>query len=809
MIKPILSIVALTLLSIPSIYSKTISLNEAKSIASNWKSNSALSTRAVVNSNSPELALELTDATTEEPALWVFNYAENNGYVIVAADDMAANTVLGYSDEGTFNQNDVPEGLKYWLDEYARQIEFLRNNPELTEPITRAFDKNVQPIIQTKWNQGNPYNLLCPELNGQLSVTGCVATALSQIMYFHKTPQGPGEGSISYRWTNGGINLSEDFTKVAFDWGNMTLTYTTNSTQAQKLAVAQLMQVVGYACQMGYSPSASGARNDYAAGALIKNFKYTKGIRPVLRDYFALNEFEGIIVDELNAGRPVYYSGFTSSSGHAFVCDGYNTDGYFHINWGWGGSSDGYFLTSALGPNAQGIGGSNGAYNYDQIIYTNIIPRDQDDSPYQSLFLNSGTLRSSASSVALGGSTVCSLSDNVYNYGLTSFTPTMGMGIFNQQDEMISVSTATGTSSPLQSYYGRPFPNVTLKIPSDIEDGTYFVRPVYQLSGSSEWDRIRIILSNPQSIIMQVKNKVATFSIPTIAALSASNFNKTSNEAKKPYSINVDIKNSGMTYYHGDLRLIIRESEASATNLAESDIVVADIEAGESKTYTFVGNAPSHGGDLVVLVLDNRGNKIGAQTLYFEKGEPNITAVRASEIYNPNMKTVKYTCYLSNSGGDYNGKIYLRFYLSQGGNTLLNTYEQDISIKDTDGTKEFVFEFEPENPIANASYTCILLIDIDGTISEITQKRTRKVFTMSDDASVETVLNNNSSYSVRSINGGVEVNALEATNVRIYNASGSLVAYSPVDEGTTVINLPAGFYIVLTDTGYTSKIIVK
>ena len=809
MTKSIISIAAFLLLSVPTVYSKTISRNQAEDIAKNWKNSSAMTTRATATDVSPVLALELTDATTEEPALWVFNYTENNGYVVVAADDMAANTVLGYSDEGNFNQNDMPENLKYWLDEYARQIEFIRNNPELSQQITRTFSTSVQPFVQSKWNQGNPYNLLCPELNGQKSVTGCVATATSQIMYFHKAPQGPGEGSISYKWTNGGINLSEDFTKVVFDWGNMTPTYSNSSTEVQKLAVAKLMQTVGYACQMGYSPSSSGAVSRYSIKALIDNFRYSKGILVTQRDYFSLSEFEGRMVDELNAGRPIYFSGRTAGdAGHAFVCDGYNTDGYFHINWGWGGSSDGYFLTTALGPNAQGIGGSNGAYNYSQAIYSNIKPRDDDDEPYKLLLISSGDLRTSAQNVNLGKNASCSLSGYVYNYSFATFNVTMGMGIFNDQDEIISVSTTSARN--MASYSGYSMGTISLQIPEDIEEGTYFIRPVYKETVKSEWNKIKISVNKPQSILMRVANGVATFATPSTSILSATNFDMAPSLPKKPYSISVDIENTGMTEYYDELMLIIRENEETGTHLAESDIVVADIEAGQTKTYTFVGNAPSRGGELVASVIDSKGYIIGSQILEFDKGEPNISAVKASVINNPDTKTVEYTCYLTNSGGDFTGNLYLRFYISQNGSTtLLNTYEKEITLIDKDGTKEFTFAFEPENPIPGASYTCILIIDNNGTLTEVTQNRTRKSFNMTTNLSVGSITTDNDNYTVSGINGGIEIVANEATEVSVYNAAGVLVAFSSVAEGASVINVPAGFYIVCTANGYSQKVIVK
>lgn len=808
MIKSIVSVAALMLLAVPSIYSKTISRADAEAIAKNWKNNSEVTTRGAINNDSPVMALELTDETTEQPSLWVFNYSQNAGYVIVAADDMVANPVLGYSDEGVFDKDCMPDNLKWWLNEYSRQIEYIRKNNLSQENITRAFDKEVKPLVATKWNQGNPYNLLCPALNGQLSVTGCVATATAQLMYFHQWPA-VCEGSVQYVWSTGGQLLALNLKGLEFEWGNMTLTYSNNSTEDQKMAVATLMKAVGYASEMNYSPSASGASSYKAGQALIKYFGYSKDIRPVERDYISLSEFEGIMVDELNAGYPFYYAGRTKDAGHAFVCDGYNKEGYFHINWGWGGMSDGYFLTTALGPDAQGIGGADDAFNYSQSIYTNIRPKTTNnaDADYSPLLLSAGALASSAKSVSVGGTTRFTLSGYVYNYGLGDCSFSVGMGVYNEKNELLSV--ATGASHNIRPYYGNAIAAITYKVPNNIEEGTYFIRPVFKVTGTDEWLNINMKVSNPQSILMRVKDNVVTFATPTTASLTATNFVMKDNSAKKSYVIDVDIENIGMTEYYGDMKLVIRETEESATNLAESDIAVADIESGKTSIVTFVGKAPSRGGELVAVVLDAQGKKIGAQVLDFEKGDVNISAARASVIDNPDMKTVKYTCYLTNTGGDFTGKLYLRFYINENGTTLLDTYEKEVTLLDSDGTKEITFEFEPKDPKAGKSYTCILLIDIDGTLSEVTKNRTRKTFTMSSNAAVGNIIDNNNDYAARGINGGVEVKVSEATQVRVYNAAGALVAYSQVEEGVSVINVPAGFYIVRTGNGCTCKVIVK
>ncbi|MCH5216570.1 MAG: thiol protease/hemagglutinin PrtT [Muribaculaceae bacterium] len=805
-------VVSLILLSIPTMYSKTISLDQAESIAKKWKSSSALGTRTDVSDNSPVLAYELADDTTEEAALWVFNYVGDNGFVIVAADDMAASPVLGYSDEGAFNKDDMPENFKYWLEEYARQIEFIRNHPEVAGENTRAFGKSVQPLVQSKWAQNSPFNLLCPKINGQPSGTGCVATTMAQLMYFHRTPQGPCEGDISYHWVYGDTTLSEDFSKVTFDWDNMTPTYTNNSTEMQKLAVAKLMQVAGYSCEMNYTPSGSSSGNIKSIPALIKYFGFSKGIQQELRDFVSTDEFEREMVEELDAGRPIYMSGGRyTGSGHVFICDGYNADGYFHINWGWGGASDGYFLTTALGPNAQSVGGYLSAYVYNEWIYTNIKPRGDVDEDYQFNLVSFGALSSPTESVEVGSTTMHSIS-GIGHYGIVDAAIMPGIGIFDEKDEMISVTRCYYCVIKPNTLYSMSY--LTLDIPKDIADGTYYVRLVYQLYDTPEfdkWEKVKIIRNNSQYVIMEVRDGKAFFSMPTLSNLSATNFKMLSSIAKKSYAISVDVKNTGMTEYRDEMKLIIsemKETEQPGEYLAESDIIIAGVEPGQSQTLTFIGSAPSRGGKLMVSAVDSKGNVIGSQNLEFDKGAANITAVKNSVINNPDTKTVQYTCYLANSGGDFSGKIYLRFYIYQNGSmTLLNTYEKEITLVDKDGAVEFSFVFEPDNPIPGASYTCILILDDNGKLAEITQNRTRKTFTMTNVAVGNITADN--SCTVSGISGGIEISADKALEVRAYSTSGALVAVSPIGEGVSVIDLPAGFYIVRTDSGHTFKVVVK
>ena len=316
---------------------------------------------------------QLDDRT---PALYVFN-GQADGFVLVSAHEQAR-TILGYADQGHFDPNDIPANMQVWLQMYAEEINKVKGERlEVKGKDLGAQYPVVEPLLgDMQWGQGKPYNNHCPIVDGERSVAGCVATALSQIMYVHKFPE-KGQGSHSYRLRNG-TEVSADFSQTTYDWDNMLAQYKgTTYTTEQADAVAELMFHVGVASNMQYSPSASGSSSGIALQGLNSYFGYDAGVIALPKDYMPENQvLEGIATD-LVAGRPVYISAYTSNyEGHAFVCDGMQSNGYLHINWGWTGTSDGYFSISALDPGQQGTGGSasNLAFTVDVCAYTNIRP---------------------------------------------------------------------------------------------------------------------------------------------------------------------------------------------------------------------------------------------------------------------------------------------------------------------------------------------------------------------------------------------------------------------------------------------------
>ena len=243
-----------------------ISPRQAEAIASQF-ANSTPRLKAYGTSHSAaamKVAYTKMSATDGENLLHVVNRGDDGGYVVVAGDDAAPNVVLGYSTGGTFDYETAPENLRWWLDEYGRQMEYMiENGITAAEQATApTFDRNVEPMITTKWNQDAPYNNMCPMLYGRRTYTGCVATAMAQVMNYHEWPV-QGTGSHTYTDSQGcGQELSANFGETTYRWDLMLDTYDANSSQESQDAVATLMYHCGVSVDMTYMQQASGARAD-------------------------------------------------------------------------------------------------------------------------------------------------------------------------------------------------------------------------------------------------------------------------------------------------------------------------------------------------------------------------------------------------------------------------------------------------------------------------------------------------------------------------------------------------------------------
>ena len=328
---------------------------------------------------------------TEACPYYVFNAKASKGFVIVSGDDCVGdNLVLGYTDQGSFDADAIPSNMQWWLDEMASQIAEMSRLGVKARAL--ALHDDVAPLVTARWDQGknifdpqNPYNAFCPETDGKLCLTGCMATALSQVLYYYRWPQGEISGELpAYTMYNG--RVMEALPATTFNWDDMVDDYGQPTTEVQQLAVAELMRYCGQLIQMDYTPQVSNGI-EYDVDMLVNLFGYDQGVYTAISKNYTVSGWDELVYNELKEGRPVVYTGQSTGGGHAFVVNGYEVregSGYYYVNWGWGGEANGFYKISLLNPDLSGAGGSStkDGYSRDQQAIIGLQPAKAPISNY-------------------------------------------------------------------------------------------------------------------------------------------------------------------------------------------------------------------------------------------------------------------------------------------------------------------------------------------------------------------------------------------------------------------------------------------
>ncbi len=432
---------------------------------------------------------------------YAFNINGDEGYIITSGSDLTQ-PVLGYSDQGPLDPANMPEPLKCWLESLDKAIEGIEAGmPQKKQlkvnNVARVADKKaIEPLMRSKWNQGDPYNLMTPSYidkdNGSYhehSATGCVATATTQIMYYWKWPQEACATipSYTYNWS-GNIKTTEELPPVVFNWDAMTDTYNGNSSQESKMAVAQLMLYAGHGMQSGYA-GATGATSDNALNALKKYFGYNNDAYNAYHLNYTYAEWEDLFYNELAAGRPLLVGAdnYERTGGHEFVCDGYDGNGLYHINWGWGGWDDGYFVLTVMAPDNQGIGGSTDAngYSMGQNVCVNVRPAYT--TPDEEI------VRASISDISAPQSKLRKDATGVFSLNFTYSLHTVLLHRYNIEHAFRLTSTDNSIVADELAPETRSFNpsnryscNASVKM-QNLADGTYVLTGISREVGSNEW----------------------------------------------------------------------------------------------------------------------------------------------------------------------------------------------------------------------------------------------------------------------------------------------------------------------------------
>jgi hypothetical protein len=700
------------------------SKSEAQSIANQFLSKSQPHLRSLSNSNQ-KLMLEYisnnpqTDASSEMVYYYVFNVGENDGFIIVGGDDRAKK-ILGYSQEGRFDIQSIPENLRYWLSCYETELKRLVttgvNNAvqSHSSPVSglragTAYAASINPLVHTIWDQGYPYNTLCPMIpnaQNQQSVTGCVATGTAQIMNYHKYPL-TGTGSNSYVTKTNRVALNADFSSITFDWENMLDSYSEAGkiiTEAQNNAVAVLMFSCGVACDMDYS-SSSGAYTIDIAEALIQNFSYDENLQYYQRDYFSESEWKDMIMAELNAGRPVAYAGTSTEGGHFFVCDGYDSDGLFHFNWGWSAMSNGYYELSALDPPSMGIGGSSGGFNLGQEMIIGIQPPSSSSQPsYQINFQEPLSIFSDT--VGLGAPFIITAS-GLFNEGVNSFTGNFGFGLFNPETGVLQYAFVTDElSQPLLSFTGWnsfPFSGI---IPDSVTPGNYKLYLIYRAMGEDDWNIIRGKEGTLNHYSVTITDSQANFTAPvddfpqlTVNSITLG----TDLYQNETGTIVLSLTNSGGEY-NSLFRFYLKSNTTNiVTALANDDPV--EIASGETDTIRFEKTIPVVPGQYTLIVdYDMNNNEYAPKFSSFSTTlnvtveatpteAPVLTLTSPVSFPDPgkvNKEEAVLTANIKNTGGLFDDYVIAYVFPASGGTSLTYFGYQNLRL---DSAEEKAVEF--------------------------------------------------------------------------------------------------------------------
>lgn len=473
------------------LWAEAVSPEQAKQVASQFLTSKFNRTPGNVRRTAPapnqlETAVVFNAVNpTGHPYLYAVNFSGQGGYVLVSGDDRFA-TVLGYSDANNFDALNMPENMRSFLQGYIDEMRYLDSihyQPVLRR--TTASKTAIQPLISTMWNQRNPYNDQCPwDANNMRSVTGCVATAMAQVVNYHiqhyDAPSALVAGTEAYTTESHQLSVSAVPAGSLLPDKNLLLdTYDDNATDAQKEAVATLMFYCGASVQMNYTATSSGAYSANIAPALKEIFGFDATTRMTYRTQYTYAGWMDLIYNELAESRPIIYRGASSGAGHAFVVDGHDGNDLFHINWGWGGSCNDYFALSVLNPNDDGqIGArtSSEGYNANQAAVIGIQ-------------INSGQTMVEPvclSTIDYSVSDTTTVSFTVRNYTGATHNFTYGIGFIDESGDITPIGS-TKKVTALQVCYG--YSTCSFVVPANIAYANTIrkVVPISKETGTDTW----------------------------------------------------------------------------------------------------------------------------------------------------------------------------------------------------------------------------------------------------------------------------------------------------------------------------------
>lgn len=609
---------------------------------------------------------------------YVFNAGSKQGFVIISGDERV-NDILGYADSGDFNADSIPENMRGWLKGYEEAISFIENNCVLAtsymSTLTTLKGKPaISPIVATQWAQRYPYNGQAPLYNGSSCLTGCVATAMAQVMNHARWPRSSTTSIPSYT-TNRQIGELPSLPSTTFDWN----TIATGTGLSFEEEVAKLMRYCGQSVYMNYGTGASSAYSSDVASALSKYFGYTSA-KYISRYSYSVSEWDEMIYNEIASNRAVYYSGQSTGGGHAFVVDGYDGKGLFHINWGWGGYCDGYFKLTVLNPhsnNGDGASSSNDGYSMDQGAVIGV--GGGNDLLENKLRCTDFFLKNT------------SLSVRYRNDGNNALAFSYGVAIMTDNGKLNVIGDPIyATFESLQ------YKSLSIDLSNYLTtSGIYTVVPVCRKSPSDPWVRTT---DNTKYATAEVSsNHTFSITVHPIKQLSLEDFSVDGDlKLGSEQVLKFTVKNTGDDY-SGTMYCFISSTNDKGNYLSRGGIAV---ERGCSETIDIYMTPPEAGKLNVWLTTDQYGeNVIGQSTMVIVSDQTGPSTLSLfswnSEVRDNYAKT---TFSIHNDGQfTYGRPIYIELTDAETSNVLRKYTLNDVSIV-PGGTKGWwVSFFDLEN----------------------------------------------------------------------------------------------------------------
>ena len=563
--------------------------------------------------------LQLRSLTGEEARYYyIYNRGSNEGFVIIAGDDELT-PYIGYATTGRFIVEDMPEQLAAFLkacqeriDELVSSISYHQalqpTRPRASEPT------QIAPLLgNIQWNQSAPWNNQTPVVDGEHTPVGCVATAYTQVMRYYQWPT-QGEGTFSYTEEESHRQHSVDYGSTTYDWAHMPERYVdpSQATEEETKALSTLAYHAGVAVEMMYAPRGSGASMPYVDRALREHFRYDKRVSFKNRVNYTQATWEQLLRNELIAARPIVYSGY-GHGGHAFVCDGYDANGLFHINWGWGGMSDGYFNLNYLVPSDLGIGGgAGGGYSLGQGAVIGIMPDRQGTSQRPessvvttwrfSMLFDKGTLDATADYIVALVDDATPY-DDLITYGVTRLGSTdttyLDQYARNAHIESLYLSdTITSQKLQLSGYINEGTWDFFLAYRAKDVAGTASWRPCGQHERAKDQYRRTFTISR-EGDGSYTATEDASANQPKLELVAGSAQSKIAGYEKSRVSL--QLRNTGRIEYFEQLYLFARKAGEKMFQPLLN--LLPAIEAGGQERVTFdIERFPYGSGDVELLV---------------------------------------------------------------------------------------------------------------------------------------------------------------------------------------------------------------